>query len=87
MNGIDDSVDIIWTRDDGEEVLTENDVVGHPVNSRGILLYTSLYNITMLQMIDDDTTYYCHAVINTSPLMNNSENYTLNVFGEYIHCM
>ena len=83
VNGINGSMDIIWTRDD-EEVLTENGVVGYPVNDTGLLLYTSLYNITVLQMIDDDITYHCQAVINTTPMMNNSDNYTLNVLSEYI---
>ena len=84
MKGINGSMDIIWTTDDGE-VLTENDAAGRPVNNTGLVLYTSLYNITMLQMIDDNTTYYCHAVINASPSVNNLDNYTLNVFSEYIH--
>ena len=82
VKGINGSVDIIWTRDDGEG-LTEYDVDGYPVNNTGLLLYTSLYNITMLQMTDDNTTYHCQAVINTSPLVNNSDSYTLNVLSEY----
>ena len=78
VKGINDSMDIIWMKNN-EEILRENDKVGY---SKGTsTLYTSLYNITLLKMIDDDITYYCQAVINTSPSVNNSDNFTLNVIG------
>ena len=83
VKGIKGGVDIIWIKDD-TEVLRENDVVGYPVNNTGLSIYRSLYNITMLQTIDDDTTYHCQAVINTSSLVNNSDNCTLNMIGEHI---
>ena len=85
VKGINSSVDIIWIKDD-TEVLRENDTVGYPVNGRKLLLYTSYYNITLLQMSDNDTVYNCQAVINTNPLKKNSMNYTLNVIGEYFIC-
>ena len=80
VKGIDSSVDIVWMRD-GTEVLRENDLMRYPFNETR-LLYTSHYNITLLQMSDNDTMYSCQAVINTSPSVNNSDNYTLNVTGK-----
>lgn len=80
VSGINSSVDIVWIKDD-IKIKRMNNVPGYPINNT-IILYTSFYNITPLQMIDDNTTYHCQAVINTSPLVNNSDNYTLNVIGE-----
>ena len=80
LKGINSSVDIIWMRD-GTEILRENDSMGYPFNETR-LLYTSYYNITLLQTNDNDTMYSCQAVINTSPLVNNSDNCTLNVTGK-----
>ena len=81
VKGINGSVSIIWMKND-KEVLRENDKTGNSTNTSALLLYTSLYNITLLKMMDDDTTYHCQAVISTSPSVNNSDNFTLNVIGE-----
>lgn len=75
------SIDIIWMRD-GTEILRDNNKEGHPINDK-VMLYTSYYNITQLQMIDDDTTYNCQAVINTSPPVNSTGNHTLKVIGGF----
>ena len=75
------SVNITWMKE-GREVSKDYHKVGHTVNDTGFLLYTSYYNITMLQMSDNDTTYHCQAVINTSPSVKNSSNFTLNALGE-----
>ena len=82
--GIDSSVDIVWMNG-SEEILRENDTKGEPINNATLMFYTSYYfnNITTLQMINDNDVYYCQAVINTNPLVDNSDNYTLNVIGEY----
>ena len=80
VSDINSSVDIVWIKDN-IEIKRVNDVLGYPINNMTIL-YTDFYNITLLQMIDDNTTYQCQAVINTSPLVNNSDDYTLNVIGE-----
>jgi len=81
VSGINSSVDIVWIKND-TEIERENDVLGYPINN-ATMLYKSFYNITLLQMIDNSTTYHCQAVINTSPLVNNSDDYILNVIGEF----
>ena len=82
--GIGRSVDIVWMKEDGE-ILRENDTKGEPISNASLMLYTSYYfnNITTLQMINDNDVYYCQAIINTNPLVTNSDSYTLNVIGKY----
>ena len=67
--------------DDGE-ILREINIIEYQVNSTR-LVYTSYYNISLLETIDDDTMYSCQAVINTNPEVNNSDSYTLNLTGKY----
>ena len=78
--GISSSVDIVWMKDD-TEILRENDAEGDPINNATVMLYTSHYynNVTMT---DDNTTYHCQAIINTSPTVKSSDNYNLHVIGE-----
>ena len=85
VNGINSSVVIVWMKDGTEiENVTMNNTMGQPINNETLLLYTSSYsNVTQLQMNDNNTIYYCQAVINKFPLANNSDNYTLNLTGEY----
>ena len=81
MKGVNSSVDFIWMNDDGE-ILREINTVEHQENSTR-LIYTSYYNISLLEITDDDTTYSCQAVINTNPAVNDSNSYTLNLTGKY----
>ena len=67
--------------DDGE-ILREINTVEYQENSTR-LIYTSYYNISLLETTDDDTMYICEAVINTNSAVNNSDSYTLNVTGKY----
>ena len=69
---------------ESREVLKEHDKEGHSVNNTGFLMYRSYYNITMLQIIDNGTTYHCQAMINANPSVNDSSSFTLNVLGECI---
>ena len=81
VKGINSSVDFIWMNDDGE-ILREINTVEYQENSTR-LIYTSYYNISLLETTDDDTMYICEAVINTNSAVNNSDSYTLNVTGKY----
>ena len=84
--GIGNSVDIVWIKED-TEVLRENDTIGEPIRNATMMLYMSHYysNITSFQVAKNNVVYYCQAVINTSPAVNNSDNYTLNVTGKYVY--
>ena len=82
VNGINGSVEVVWMKDD-EEVSRENDTVGYL--EEGLIWYTSYYNITMLNMSDDNITYQCQAIISTvatGASVKNSDNYTLNLIGK-----
>ena len=82
--GISSSVDIVWMKDD-TEILRENDTIGDPISNATVMYTSHYYNVTTLRITDDNITYYCQAIINTSPMVNNSGSYTLNVIGEYVY--
>ena len=81
VSGINGSVDIVWMKDNAE-IKRVNNIVGHPINNGTLLLHTSSYKIRQLQMNDNNAIYHCQAVINTSPLVNNSDEYIPNVTGK-----
>ena len=81
VRGVNSSVGFIWMRD-GAEVLMENNSMGYPLSNITRLLYTSHLNIPLLEISDSGTMYSCQAVINASPSVNDSDNYTLNVTGK-----
>lgn len=81
VRGINSSVDFIWMRD-GAEVLMENNSMGYPLSNPTRLQYTSHFDILSLETSDNGNMYSCQAVINTSPSVNNSDNYTLDVTGK-----
>jgi len=67
--GITGSVDIVWTAVDGI-VKTANNTM--PYMNSLYLLYRDIYNIPLLQLSDNNTEYYCNAVINEATLANDS---------------
>ena len=80
VRGINDSVDIIWMSDGRKNLSSRFHKAKHIINNQ-LVSYTSYYNITQLEMTDNNATYHCQAVINTSPTVNNTANITLNVVG------
>ena len=81
--GINRSVDILWMKDD-TEVLRESDAAGDPINNATLMLYRSHYHY--YRNVSANTSYRCQAIINTSPVVNNSDSYNLHVIGECITC-
>ena len=75
VKGINSSVDIIWMS--GAKVLKKNNSLGSSLSNTR-LLYTSHYNIPLLETSNHGTTYSCQVVINASPSVKNSDNCTLN---------
>ena len=68
------SVDIIWTVN-GTMKRRVNDVVGDI--SSEYVLHRDIYNITALQLSDDNTVYYCEAVVNMSILLKGNDSITI----------
>ena len=64
------SVDITWTVNDTIKRRI-NDSVGD-TNS-----YRDVYNITALQLSDDNTVYVCEAVVNMSTLLKDNDSITI----------
>ena len=79
--GIGSSVNIVWIKDN-TEILRENDIKGETINNATAMLYISHYysNVSSLKKT---SVYFCQAVIDTNPVVNNSAIYTLNISGEY----
>ena len=81
VRGIHSSVDIVWTKDD--KIIEQNNaVMNQSIYNGTLMLHTSIYNISVLEMTDDNSTYQCQGVINTNPSVKNSNNYTLNITGK-----
>ena len=64
------SVDIIWTVNDTIKRRV-NDSVGDTSS------YRDVYNITALQLSDDNTVYVCEAVVNMSVLLKDNDSITI----------
>ena len=80
VKGIIGNVDILWTtnRTLRTVIRTMNYTVGD-ANS----VYRDILNITELQLSDNNTVYYCDAIVTTSIMLNGSANYTLQI-GKYL---
>ena len=75
------NVDIIWTVN-GTIKRRVDDSVGD-TNSEYVL-HRDVYNITALQLSDDNTVYYCEAVVNKSvPLKGNDSITIILTHGKY----
>ena len=74
-------VDIIWTVN-GTIKRRVNDSVGD-TNSEYVL-HRDVYNITALSLSDDNTVYYCKAVVNRSILLKGNDSITIMLkYGKY----
>ena len=79
VRGITSRVDIVWR--EGDRVLERtNDTYAYMVYDS--LLYTNSYTIPILTTDHQDTVYWCRAEINSSPVVTNDGNITLNVTGK-----
>ena len=80
--GINSRVDIVWTRD-GVEVERINDVSSN-FTSPEVVVYTNIYTIPLLGTIDDDVVYECEVIINSNPLHEIANDFTIDVIGKCV---
>ena len=71
------SVDIIWTVN-GTVRRRVNNIVGNTVDAEYVL-HRDLYNIPLLQLSDNNTVYYCQAIVNTTTPLSGSDSITLTI--------
>lgn len=71
---------------DDIEIPRVYDGTGNCTENGTLMLYTDIYTIPSLQMIDNNTTYQCQAIINASSLTNSSQSYNLTVTGQCVQC-
>ena len=79
VRGISSSADIIWTTG-GRVVRRVDNIIADIVNDYAI--YTDSFKTSSLSAIDNGREYQCTVVINASPLVNNSDQFTLIFPGE-----
>ena len=80
--GITSRVDIVWSSN-GVELERITGVVAN--DSIHILpVYIATYTLQVTTDDDDDKTYQCEIVINTTPMVTASDSITLDVFGKFL---
>ena len=79
VRGITSRVDIVWSSD-GLESQRINGTKAMLSNNVSVM-YTSTYTIPLLSTTDDGRVYQCEVVINTSPPVMATDNFTLDVIG------
>ena len=81
VRGISSPVDIIWTAG-GRIVRRVDDITADIENDSAI--YTDSFEISSLSAIDNGREYQCTVVINASPPVYSSDQFTLIFPGEYL---
>ena len=84
VRGITSRVDIVWSSD-GTELDRMDNVSSTSLGNS--LVYTDSYEISLLTTTDDGRVIQCEVVINASPSVMASNDTTLDVTGEYTHCL
>ena len=69
----------MWNRG-GDDLQMTNNVSSTTMNNS--LVYTDSYNISSLSTDDENRTYLCEVVINSSPIVTNNASVTLDVTGK-----
>jgi len=83
VRGINSQVNIIWSKgSDNEELKREN--VSANVTMFSSVMYRDYLNISQITTDDDNETYRCEIIINSSSPVTASDNYTLHVIGKNV---
>ena len=81
VRGINSQVNIIWSKSsDNEELKREN--VSANVTMFSSVMYRDYLNIPQITTDDDNETYRCEVIINSSSPVTASDSYTLHVIGK-----
>lgn len=81
--GIDSNVDIIWMVNDTVKRRVNKTI--EYINSEYVL-YIDVYNTPPLQLSDNNTVYYCKAVINGHTFVESNNSVTLTIGKSIIVC-
>ena len=84
VRGINSRVDIVWSNDSGD-LNTTVDVL--PTQLEDSLLYTNTYTISSLTTDDENRTYQCEVMINSSVIVNNNSSISLDVTGKMMSAL
>ena len=79
MRGITSTVYIMWLVDDS---LLETTVRNISSTLDGMQIYMDSYTINQLSITDNENVYQCKVLIDTKPLVNDSDTFILNVTGK-----
>ena len=83
VRGITSNIDIVWSSDG--TVLQTDEGVSLTVRTSTTTNLTSTYLISPLSTSDEDRTYQCEMIINTTQPVITANNVTLDVTGVYIY--
>ena len=77
--GISSRVDVVWSRDG--VVLEYIETINSNFSSPEVVVYTNIYTIPLLGTYDDDIVYECEVIINSSPVLEITDNIIVNATG------
>ena len=82
IRDINSRVDLVWISDDTELERVEG--VTSESSTNNLAVYTDYYIIPQLSITDNNSLYTCEVIINRSPLISASSNFTLYITGNYV---
>ena len=83
IRDINSRVDFVWISN-GTELKRVEGVTGVS-STNNLAFYTDHYIISQLSIADNNSLYTCEVIINRSPLISATGNFTLNITGKAMH--
>ena len=84
IRDINSRVDFVWISN-GTELERVEGVTGDISSANNLAIYTNHYIISQLSIADNNSSYTCEVIINRSPLISATGNFTLNITGKVMH--
>ena len=82
IRDINSRVDFVWISN-GVELKRVEGVTGES-STNNLVVYTNNYIIPQLSIADNNSLYTCEVIINRSPLISATGNFTVNITGKYV---
>ena len=83
IRDINSRVDFVWISN-GTELERVEGVTGES-STNNLAIYTDHYIISQLSIADNNSLYTCEVIINRSPLISATGNFTLNITGKLMY--
>ena len=83
IRDINSRVDFVWISN-GTELKRVEGVTGVS-STNNLAFYTDHYIISQLSIVDNNSLYTCEVIINRSPLISATGNFTFNITGKVMY--